>query len=301
MANLKEIPNYNMTEWHNYLPPSIDQTNLNKLEENVNLNRDTINEIIRNLGIKPSGTSVDDSKIYDTPIYETLISLKNKIAALEKDKLDVNKYNSDLGYGGDVSNLIANNASEKTLIAAINNRLRKDTDDTTPYKCTFGSVEITSTSNSALNVAGGAKVKGALEANSITTSSLTVNGAATLSSLKVNNNAVISGSATVGSLSSSGAISAPNATLTNITSTGTISAARVEVSNIVKVSNSSSTWEVQIIPNGITCVGINASGAISCGSLSTSANNVTLNGHKLYVHGGSQSLNDTDAFIKTVS
>lgn len=301
MANLKEIPNYNMTEWHNYLPPSIDQTNLNKLEENVNLNRDTINEIIRNLGIKPDDTSVDDSNIYDTPIYETLINLKNKIAALEKNKLDVNKYNSDLGYGGDISNIIANNPNDRTIIAAINNRLRKDADDTTPYKCTFGSIEITSTSNTALNVAGGVKVRSALEANSITTSSLTVNGTTTLNSLKVNNNAVISGSATVGSLSSSGTISAPNATLTNITSTGVINGARIEASSMVKVGNPSSTWDVQIIPNGIICVGINASGAINCGSLSTSANNIILNGHRLYVHGGSQSLNDTDAFIKTVS
>ena len=58
----------------NYVIDHIDQNKLNHLESNMKLNRDTINEIIRNLGIKPDGTTVEDSKVYDNPIYQNLIA-----------------------------------------------------------------------------------------------------------------------------------------------------------------------------------------------------------------------------------
>jgi hypothetical protein len=130
MSSLDVITDYSPTQWHNYIPPSIDQDNLNHLEENVKLNRDTINDIIRNLGIKPSGTSVDDEKIYDNPIYETLIAHKNELARLEKDKLNLSKYNSDLG---DITQL----QGGSTLVEAINNRLRRDIDDSADHTYTF--------------------------------------------------------------------------------------------------------------------------------------------------------------------
>ena len=61
--DLKPIADYHITDWHNYLPPSIDQVNLNKLEEGMALNRNTINEIIRHLGVKPESISSEDEKI----------------------------------------------------------------------------------------------------------------------------------------------------------------------------------------------------------------------------------------------
>ena len=94
---LEPIADYTPTNWHNYLPPSIDQDNLNHLEQNMLLNRDTINEIIRKMGVKPSGTSVEDTAIYTNPIYETLIAHKDELARLDSAKLNITKYNSDLG------------------------------------------------------------------------------------------------------------------------------------------------------------------------------------------------------------
>lgn len=122
MADLKPIANYEPTEWRNYIPPSIDQNNLNHLEENMKLNRDTINEIIKRLGVKPDSTSAADTALYNTPIYETLIAHRDELERLEKDKLNLSLYNKQLG---DFTAL----KGGTTLVSAINNRLRTDIDD----------------------------------------------------------------------------------------------------------------------------------------------------------------------------
>ena len=130
MESLKPIEQYIRTEWHNYIPPSIDQNKLNHLEKNMQLNRDTINAIIERLGIKTEGGSSKDDDIYNNPIYTTLIAHKNELARLEKDKLDLSKYNSQLG---DFTKL----QGGSTLVEAINNRLRRDIDDSADHTYTF--------------------------------------------------------------------------------------------------------------------------------------------------------------------
>lgn len=130
MADLKPIVDYNPTEWRNYIPPSIDQDNLNHLETNMKLNRDTINEIIRKLGVKPSSTSAADNRIYNTAVYETLIAHRDEMARLERDKLNLALYNSQLG---DFTQL----QGGSTLVEAINNRLRRDIDDSANHTYTF--------------------------------------------------------------------------------------------------------------------------------------------------------------------
>lgn len=125
MANLKPLDNYQSTQWNNYLPPSIDQDKLNNLEQNLLLNRDTINEIIKNLGVKPNNVSIEDGKIYDNPVYETLIAHKNELARLDRDKVNLSKYNSDIG---NMTNL-KGGGNPSNLVTAINNRLRNDVDD----------------------------------------------------------------------------------------------------------------------------------------------------------------------------
>lgn len=165
MASLIPIENYVPTEWHNYIPPSIDQNKLNHLEENMKLNRDTINEIIRNLGIKPDGTTVEDSKVYDNPIYQTLIAHKNELARLEKDKLDLSKYNSQLG---DFTKL----QGGSTLVEAINNRLRRDIDDSADHTYTFKKLILRNGTSEGLNVTGSATISRNLTVAGINSSAL---------------------------------------------------------------------------------------------------------------------------------
>ena len=165
MESLKPIEQYVRTEWHNYTPPSIDQNKLNHLEENMKLNRDTINAIIERLGIKTEGGSSKDDDIYNNPIYTTLIAHKNELERLEKDKLDLSKYNSQLG---DFTKL----QGGKTLVEAINNRLRRDIDDSADHTYTFKKLILKNGTSEGLNVTGSATISRNLTVAGINSSAL---------------------------------------------------------------------------------------------------------------------------------
>ena len=165
MESLKPIEQYTPTEWHNYTPPSIDQNKLNHLEENMKLNRDTINAIIERLGIKTEGGSSKDDNIYNNPIYTTLIAHKNELERLEKDKLDLSKYNSQLG---DFTKL----QGGSTLVEAINNRLRRDIDDSADHTYTFKKLILKNGTSEGLNVTGSATISKNLTVAGINSSAL---------------------------------------------------------------------------------------------------------------------------------
>ncbi len=299
MASLEEIESYSQVNWHNYLPPSIDQNNLNHLEENLNLNRDTINAIIRNLGIKPDGTSVEDQKIYDTPIYETLISFKNELKRLEKDKLDKSKYNSDLG---DITQL----QGGSNLVTAINNRLRRDIDDSADHTYTFKKLVLNNGTSEALNVTGSATITKGLNVVGITSSgkvTVTHTDGIETTKLKVNKETTFASTLTV-----SGLLTANGGIKTNgdQTTTGTITTANLTVNTKLDSKNTT------------TVKTLSASGAISTSETITASKDIRTSGafrstaeyiefhwgasplHKLYVHGSTQPLGRGDAFIQTV-
>lgn len=300
MASLIPIENYVPTEWHNYIPPSIDQNKLNHLESNMKLNRDTINEIIRNLGIKPDGTTVEDSKIYDNPIYQTLIAHKNELARLEKAKLDLTKYNSQLG---DFTKL----QGGATLVDAINNRLRRDIDDSANHTYTFKKLILNNGTSEGLKVTGSASISKNLTVAGITSSGkVTITSADGLETTKLKATDVVTLTKTLGvtgKITGNGGLAITNGasvagtlTVDNLVVTGTISCAgNATFNNNVgaKTITTSST--------------ITADDAIRTKKAFHSTdeyiefhwNSNPL--HKLYVHGGGQGLGTGDAFIQTVS
>lgn len=300
MASLIPIENYVPTEWHNYIPPSIDQNKLNHLESNMKLNRDTINEIIRNLGIKPDGTTVEDSKIYDNPIYQTLISHKNELARLEKAKLDLTKYNSQLG---DFTKL----QGGATLVDAINNRLRRDIDDSANHTYTFKKLILNNGTSEGLKVTGSASISKNLTVAGITSSGkVTITSADGLETTKLKATDAVTLTKTLGvtgKITGNGGLEITNGakitntlTVDNLVVTGTISCAgNATFNNNVgaKTITTSST--------------ITADDAIRTKKAFHSTdeyiefhwNSTPL--HKLYVHGGGQGLGAGDAFIQTVS
>lgn len=299
MASLNVIDDYKAVEWHNYLPPSIDQDNLNHLENNVELNRDTINEIIRNLGIKPDGTSVEDQKIYDTPIYETLIAFKNELKRLENDKLDKSKYNKDLG---DITKL----QGGSNLVEAINNRLRRDIDDSANHIYTFKKLVLNNGNSEALNVTGSATITKRLTVAGITSSgkvNVTHTDGIETTSLRVNNAATFRSTLGVtGLLTASGGVST-----NNMSASGTITTANLTVNT--KLDSKDITTVKTLAASGAisTASTITADGDIRTkGTFRSTAENIEFHWgqsptHNLYVHGGSQSLGTGDAFIQTVS
>lgn len=220
-SSFKEIEEYVPTVWHNYNPPSIDQINLKHIEDNIKLNRDTINEIIRRLGEIPDNIPVPDQPIYNTSIYDTLKSLRDRIKNVEDNKLNASTYNSQIG---DFSQL-QDSADPKTIVHAINNRLRKDQEDTTTYKLTIGTIVGTG----SLSVGGAASITGNLSVTgtgtftgkingngSIGTTTLTTSGKATLNSLEVTGATAlkstlsVTGASTLSSVIASGEIDARN-------------------------------------------------------------------------------------------
>ncbi len=300
MASLNIIDNYKPVLWHNYLPPSIDQDNLNHLETNLELNRDTINEIIKNLGIKPDGVSAEDQNIYDSPIYETLINFKNELKRLEQDKLDKTKYNSDLG---DITQL----QGGSNLVSAINNRLRRDIDDSSQHTYTFKKLVLTNGTSEALNITGSATITKGLKVGGITSSgkvTVTHTDGIETTKLRVNNETTFASTLTVGGL-----LTANGGIKTNgdQTTTGKITTANLTVNTKLVSSN---VTEVKTL---------SASGTISTTSTITANGDIRTRGafrstaefiefhweqsplHKLYVHGSGQSLGSGDAFIQTVS
>lgn len=300
MASLEEIESYSQVNWHNYIPPSIDQDNLNHLERNLNLNRDTINAIIRNLGIKPNGVSIEDQKIYDTPIYETLIEFKNELKRLERDKLDKSKYNTDLG---DITQL----QGGSNLVDAINNRLRRDIDDSADHIYTFKKLVLNNGTSEALNVTGSSTITKGLNVAGITSSGkITVNHTDGIETtkLKVNGATTFVSTLTVGGL-----LTANGGIKTNgdQTTTGTITTANLTVNTKLDSKNTT------------TVKTLSASGAISTSETITATKSIYTSDafhstkeyiefnwgktplHKLWVHGNTQSLGTGDAFIQTVS
>lgn len=281
-TDFKEIEEYIITQWYNYNPPSIDQINLLHIEENIKLNRDTINEIIRRLGEVPEeDISVEDQKIYDNSIYDTLIDFKDQIKQLQDSKVDIDVY------------------SEKVsdLQGQIDNRLRKDQDDVSSYSYTFKKLTLTD----SLSVATTSTFTGAITAKStitaadkitanggLDTTTLTASGATTLNNtLSVTGATTLSGGATIrggGNL------------------TGTLT-----VDNLVVTGN-------------ITCSGAgNFTGNLNCYEL-TAKRQVTINcenngnlwlkknyiemgvsaEHRLWVQNYNTSLRSGDALIRTV-
>lgn len=292
-TKFEEIENYVTTKWYNYNPPSIDQDNLKHIEDNIKLNRDTINEIIRRLGVVPTGgTSSENQQIYDTSIYDTLIDFKDKIKALQSDKLDKATYERERG---DMSTLLGGN----TLVEAINNRLRKDTDDVSQFSYTFKALTLTNT----LSVGTTSTFNGAITAKSTITSVGTVkaNGGLETTTLKASGNANITGTLGVtGKTTLNNGLTVKNGG--NLT--GTLTVDNLIVTGSVKVGGEN--------------IVLNSNGAITCKSNITADKDIRTKGafcsaaeyiqfhygstplHNLYVHGGSRSLGGGDAFIQTV-
>ena len=282
-TDFKEIEEYVMVQWYNYNPPSIDQDNLLHLERNVKLNRDTINEIIRRLGVVPDGgTSGDDQQIYDTSIYENLINFKNQIKQLQDNKVDKTTYNEKVA---DLQN-------------RINNRLRKDQDDISVYSYTFKKLTLTNslsvgttssftgaiTAKSSLTVTGKITGNGGVETTTLKTTGATtlggtlgVNGKATLN----NGLAVKSGGSLTGTL-----------TVDNLVVTGKITC------------SGAGSFDGNITCNQLTA---NRQVTINCkngGNLWIKKNYIEMGKsaeHRLWVQGSSASLRNGDALIRTVS
>ena len=281
-TTFKEIEEYIRTNWRNYNPPSIDQINLLHIEDNINLNRDTINEIIRRMGVVPeSGTTTEDQKIYDSSVYDTLIDHKNLIKQLQNDKVDKTTYNAD----------------KANLQEQIDNRLRKDQDDISKFGYTFKKLALTDslsvgttstfsgaiTANSTLAVAEKLSANGGLE-----TTTLKTTGAATLT-----NTLNVSGATTFnqGLTVSGGGKITGTLTVDNLVVTGGISC------------NGAGTFGGNLSCYELTA---NRQVTINCvnnGNFWVKKNYIEMGGaveHKLWVQGANVDLRDGDALIRTV-
>lgn len=287
----EEIENYVTTKWYNYNPPSIDQDNLRHIEDNIKLNRDTINEIIRRLGVVPTGgTSSENQQIYDTSIYDTLIDFKDKIKALQSDKLDKATYEQERG---DMSTLLGGG----TLVGAINNRLRKDTDDVSQFSYTFKALTLTNT----LSVGTTSTFNGAITAKSTITSAgiVKANGGLETTTLKASGNANITGTLGVtGKTTLNNGLVVKNGG--NLTGTLT-------VDNLIVNGNISCTGAISASGN-MSCYELTANRqvTVNCadnGNLWVKKNYIELGGsaeHRLWVQGANTSLRNGDALIRTV-
>lgn len=287
----EEIENYVTTKWYNYNPPSIDQDNLRHIEDNIKLNRDTINEIIRRLGVVPTGgTSSENQQIYDTSIYDTLIDFKDKIKALQSDKLDKATYEQERG---DMSTLLGGG----TLVGAINNRLRKDTDDVSQFSYTFKALTLTNT----LSVGTTSTFNGAITAKSTITSAgiVKANGGLETTTLKASGNANITGTLGV----------TGKTTLNNglIVKNGGNLTGTLTVDNLIVNGNISCTGAISASGN-MSCYELTANRqvTVNCadnGNLWVKKNYIELGGsaeHRLWVQGANTSLRNGDALIRTV-
>ena len=298
MESLKPIEQYIRTEWHNYIPPSIDQNKLNHLEKNMQLNRDTINAIIERLGIKTEGGSSKDDDIYSNPIYTTLIAHKNELERLEKDKLDLSKYNSQLG---DFTKL----QGGKTLVEAINNRLRRDIDDSADHTYTFKKLILKNGTSEGLNVTGSATISRNLTVAGINSSALIKSTAGMeTTTLKATDAVTFTNTLGVtGKITGSGGLDISNGA--NVT--GTLTVDNLVVKGSISCAGNA-TFNNNVGAKTITTSStITADDAIRTKKAFHSTdeyiefhwNSTPL--HKLYVHGGGQGLGTGDAFIQTVS
>lgn len=277
-TKFSEIEEYITTKWYNYNPPSIDQINLLHIEDNIKLNRDTINEIIRRLGAVPeSGNSSENQNIYDSSIYDTLISHKDLIKKLQNDKLDKTTYNS----------------GKADLQAQIDNRLRKDQDDVSSYGYTFKKLALTET----LSVGTTSTFTGAVTAKSTLTVSgkLSANGGLETTTLKATGATTLTNTLNVsGATSMSGGLTVTKGG--NIT--GTLTVDNLVVTGGISVSGAGS------FGGNVTCKNLTASSGVTGNTVTTKQNYITLGAsgeHILYVQGSNASLRGGDALIKTVS
>lgn len=298
MESLKPIEQYIRTEWHNYIPPSIDQNKLNHLEKNMQLNRDTINAIIERLGIKTEGGSSKDDDIYSNPIYTTLIAHKNELERLEKDKLDLSKYNSQLG---DFTKL----QGGSTLVEAINNRLRRDIDDSADHTYTFKKLILKNGTSEGLNVTGSATISRNLTVAGINSSALIKSTAGMeTTTLKATDAVTFTNTLGVtGKITGNGGLDISNGA--NVT--GTLTVDNLVVKGSISCAGNA-TFNNNVGAKTITTSStITADDAIRTKKAFHSTdeyiefhwNSTPL--HKLYVHGGGQGLGTGDAFIQTVS
>lgn len=298
MESLKPIEQYIRTEWHNYIPPSIDQNKLNHLEKNMQLNRDTINAIIERLGIKTEGGSSKDDDIYSNPIYTTLIAHKNELERLEKDKLDLSKYNSQLG---DFTKL----QGGSTLVEAINNRLRRDIDDSADHTYTFKKLILRNGTSEGLNVTGSATISRNLTVAGINSSALIKSTAGMeTTTLKATDAVTFTNTLGVtGKITGNGGLDISNGA--NVT--GTLTVDNLVVKGSISCAGNA-TFNNNVGAKTITTSStITADDAIRTKKAFHSTdeyiefhwNSTPL--HKLYVHGGGQGLGTGDAFIQTVS
>lgn len=298
MESLKPIEQYIRTEWHNYIPPSIDQNKLNHLEKNMQLNRDTINAIIERLGIKTEGGSSKDDDIYSNPIYTTLIAHKNELEGLEKDKLDLSKYNSQLG---DFTKL----QGGSTLVEAINNRLRRDIDDSADHTYTFKKLILKNGTSEGLNVTGSATISRNLTVAGINSSALIKSTAGMeTTTLKATDAVTFTNTLGVtGKITGNGGLNISNGA--NVT--GTLTVDNLVVKGTISCAGNA-TFNNNVGAKTITTSStITADDAIRTKKAFHSTdeyiefhwNSTPL--HKLYVHGGGQGLGTGDAFIQTVS
>ena len=298
MESLKPIEQYTPTEWHNYIPPSIDQNKLNHLEKNMQLNRDTINAIIERLGIKTEGGSSKDDDIYNNPIYTTLIAHKNELARLEKDKLDLSKYNFQLG---DFTKL----QGGSTLVEAINNRLRRDIDDSADHTYTFKKLILKNGTSEGLNVTGSATISRNLTVAGINSSALIKSTAGMeTTTLKATDAVTFTNTLGVtGKITGNGGLDISNGA--NVT--GTLTVDNLVVKGSISCAGNA-TFNNNVGAKTITTSStITADDAIRTKKAFHSTdeyiefhwNSTPL--HKLYVHGGGQGLGAGDAFIQTVS
>lgn len=281
-TDFKEIEEYIMVQWYNYNPPSIDQDNLLHLEKNIKLNRDTINEIIRRLGIVPDGgTSGENQEIYDSSIYDTLINFKDQIKQLQNNKVDKTDYNAKVN---DLQN-------------QINNRLRKDQDDVSVYSYTFKKLTLTDslsvgttssfggaiTAKSSITATGKVTANGGVETSTLKTTGATVLG----STVEANGKATLNNGLTVkqgGSLTGT-------LTVDNLIVTGKITC------------NGAGSFGGNITCNELTA---NRQVTVNCndnGNLWVKKNYIEIGAsaeHRLWVQGANVSLRNGDALIRTV-
>lgn len=285
LQNLSKIENYIPTEWRNYIPPSIDQEHLNHLEENVKLNRDTINDIIERLGIKSSSSSTEDDDIYNSAIYDTLISFKDKIKNLEDSKVNQSAYDKKIAE----------------LETKINGKLSKITDDSGAYTYTFKKLILqqTSSSASALEVTGAASISGVLTVAGITSSAvITAQKGISTTTLSASGAVTVGNTLTV----TKGITGNGGITITNGgTITGTLTVDNLRVTGAITcdgaINANSATITEKLIAKNVT-----AEANIKGKNVTATNNYITFgDARKLYVQASKPTLNGTDAAILTVS
>lgn len=292
-STFEKIENYTPTSWHNYNPPSIDQINLAHIEKAIKLNRDTINAIIDRLGEVPESSSVSEQSVYDTSIYDTLISLKESVSGISDGKIDVTRYETEIG---DIRNL-QDSSNPKTIVSAINNRLRRDIDDNNgTHTLTVGNL----ISNGTATITGNTTIGGTLTVTGATSlrNTLSVNGGTTLSSTLS-----VTGATTLSSTLDITGITTAHNTLRVPENNTRIECREVNSSNLVYAANVFATGgsgHIEIGSGNSTIGGSLSAGETTLSSLRINSDHVQFSSERrLYVTNASIGLSDKQAQIVT--